>query len=67
MAPASPAIIARENRLCPELLAGLQPQSMLLADWGHDSDWIRALVSQQGMGKHSAAVRIWLRADEFTP
>jgi hypothetical protein len=36
------------NRLCPELLAGLQPQSMLLADRGYDADWIRALVSQQG-------------------
>jgi transposase len=37
-----------DNRLCPELLAGLQPQSMLLADRGYDADWIRALVRQQG-------------------
>jgi transposase len=40
---------AHDNRLCPELLlAGLQPQSMLLADRGYDADWIRALVKQQG-------------------
>jgi transposase len=38
---------AHDNRLCSELLAGLQPQSMLLADRGYDADWIRALVSQQ--------------------
>jgi transposase len=39
---------AHDNRLCPELLAGLQPRSMLLADRGYDADWIRALVNQQG-------------------
>jgi transposase len=39
---------AHDNRLCPELLTGLQPQSMLRADRGYDADWIRALVSQQG-------------------
>jgi transposase len=39
---------AHDNRLCPELLTGLQPQSMLVADRGYDADWIRALVSQQG-------------------
>jgi transposase len=39
---------AHDNRLCPELLAGLQPQSMLLADRGYDAGWIRALVKQQG-------------------
>jgi transposase len=39
---------AHDNRLCPELLAGLQPQSMLLADRGYDADWIRAFVKQQG-------------------
>ena len=39
---------AHDNRLCPELLTGLQPQSMLLADRGYDADWIRALVNQQG-------------------
>ena len=38
---------AHDNRLCPELLAGLQPRSMLLADRGYDADWIRALVNQQ--------------------
>jgi transposase len=36
-----------DNRLCPELLARLQPQSMLLADRGYDADWIRALFKQQ--------------------
>jgi transposase len=36
-----------DNRLCPELLAGLQPRSMLLADRGYDADWIRALIKQQ--------------------
>ena len=39
---------AHENRLCPDLLAGLQPQSMLLADREYDADWIRTLVNQQG-------------------
>jgi transposase len=39
---------AHDNRLCPELLTGLRPQSMLLADRGYDADWIRALVNQQG-------------------
>jgi transposase len=39
---------AHDNRLCPELLTRLQPQSMLLADRGYDADWIRALVNQQG-------------------
>ncbi len=39
---------AHDNRLCPELLTGLQPQSMLLAGRGYDADGIRALVNQQG-------------------
>jgi transposase len=39
---------AHDNRLCPELLGRLRPQSMLLADRGYDADWIRALVKQQG-------------------
>src|ERR1700674_5912875 len=39
---------AHHNRLCPELLTGVQAHSMLLADRGYDADWIRALVSQQG-------------------
>jgi transposase len=43
---------AHDNRLCPELLARLQPQSMLLADRGYDADWIRALVKQQGASHH---------------
>ncbi|MBS0523982.1 MAG: transposase [Proteobacteria bacterium] len=39
---------AHDNRLCPVLLTGLRPQTMLLADRGYDADWIRALVNQQG-------------------
>jgi transposase len=39
---------AHDNRRCPELLARLQSQSMLLADRGYDADWIRALVKEQG-------------------
>ena len=39
---------AHDSWLCPELLTGFQPQSMLLADRGYDADWIMALVSQQG-------------------
>lgn len=39
---------ARDNRLCPVLLDGLRPQTMLLADRGHHADWIRARVNQQG-------------------
>ena len=33
---------AHDNRLCPVLLAGLCPQTMLLSDRGYDGDWIRA-------------------------
>ena len=32
---------AHDNRLCPVLLAGLRPRTMVLADRGHDADWIR--------------------------
>ena len=39
---------AHDNRLCPVLLNGLRPRTMLLADRGYDADWIRALVGQQG-------------------
>jgi transposase len=39
---------AHDNRLCPVLLAGLRPGTMVLADRGYDADWIRAFVSQQG-------------------
>jgi len=39
---------AHDNRLCTELLTGLQAKSMLLADRGYNADWIRALVNQQG-------------------
>src|SRR5689334_10914105 len=38
---------AHDNRLCAQLLTGLQPKTMLLADRGYDADWIRALVTQQ--------------------
>lgn len=39
---------AHDNRLCPLLLAGLLPKTMVLADRGYDADWIRALVNEQG-------------------
>jgi transposase len=39
---------AHDNGLCSELLAGLHPKTMVLADRGCDSDWIRALVNEQG-------------------
>jgi transposase len=39
---------AHDNRLCPVLLNGLRPRTMLLADRGYDADWIRAFVSEQG-------------------
>jgi transposase len=38
---------AHDNRLCPVLLAGLRPQTMLLADRGYDADWIRACVNHK--------------------
>jgi transposase len=37
-----------DNRLCPVLLAGLRPGTLLLADRGYDADWIRVFVNQQG-------------------
>jgi hypothetical protein len=43
---------AHDNRLCPELLARLPPQSMLLADRRYDADWMRALVRRQGAWAH---------------
>jgi transposase len=39
---------AHDNRLCPVLLAGLLPKTIVLADRGYDADWIRALVNEQG-------------------
>ena len=39
---------AHDNRLCTELLRGLPPQTLLLADRGYDADWIRAFVAQRG-------------------
>jgi len=39
---------AHDNRLCPVLLAGLRPRTMVLADRGYDADWIREFVNQQG-------------------
>jgi transposase len=37
-----------DNRLCPVLLAGLRPGTMLLADRGYDADWIRTFVNRPG-------------------
>ena len=39
---------AHDNRLCSVLLGALLPQTMLLADRGYDTDWIRELARQQG-------------------
>ena len=33
-----------DNGLCPTLLSGLAPRTMLLADRGYDVDWIRTLL-----------------------
>ena len=39
---------AHDNRLCSVLLAGLRPQTIVLADRGYDADWIRQFVREQG-------------------
>ena len=39
---------AHDNRLCPMLLAGLRPRTMVPADRGYDADWLREFVNQQG-------------------
>jgi hypothetical protein len=39
---------AHDNQLCPALLAGLRPKTMVLADRGYDADWIRAFINQKG-------------------
>jgi transposase len=38
----------RDLRLCSVLLAGLRPQTIVLADRGYDADWIRQFVREQG-------------------
>jgi len=38
---------AQDNRLCSVFLAGLRPQTIVLADRGYDADWIREFVSDQ--------------------
>jgi transposase len=37
-----------DNRLVPDLIEGLQPKTLLLADRGYDADWIRDLIWQRG-------------------
>lgn len=37
-----------DNRLVPELIDGLEPKTMLLADRGCDADWIRGLIWNRG-------------------
>jgi transposase len=49
---------AHDNRLCSVLLAALQPRTMLLADRGYDSDWIRELVAQQGAWANNGKLRM---------
>ena len=39
---------AHDNRLVLKLLSRLRSGSMLLADCGHDADWIRAFVTKKG-------------------
>jgi transposase len=39
---------AHDNRLCAELLSGIRPQALLLADRGYDADWIRTFVAERG-------------------
>ncbi len=39
---------AHDNRLADKLLSRLKSGSMLLADWGYDADWIRALAARKG-------------------
>jgi transposase len=39
---------AHDNRLAGKLLSRLKPGSMLLADRGHDADWIRELAMKKG-------------------
>ena len=39
---------AHDNRLCPVLLTGLNPKTMVLADRDYDADGIRALFREQG-------------------
>ena len=39
---------AHDNRLVPELIEGLEPKTMLLADRGYDADWIRDLIWKRG-------------------
>jgi transposase len=38
---------AHDNRLAGSILSRLKSGSMLLADRGHDADWIRALVTKR--------------------
>jgi transposase len=39
---------AHDNCLVPDLIAGLQPKTMLLPDRGYDADWIRDLIWNRG-------------------
>ena len=39
---------AHDNRLVPDLIEGLEPKTMLIADRGYDADWIRDLIWNRG-------------------
>jgi len=39
---------AHDNRLVPDLIHGLEPETLLLADRGYDADWIRELIWNRG-------------------
>ena len=49
---------AHDNRLCSVLLGALLPQTMLLADRGYDTDWIRELARRKARGPifHRSAI-----------
>ena len=39
---------AHDNRLVQDLIDGLEPATLLLADRGYDADWIRELIWNRG-------------------
>jgi hypothetical protein len=54
-----------DNRLCSVLLAGLRPQTIVLADRGYDADWIREFVRDQGAWA-AAGRSVWFAAADWT-
>jgi transposase len=59
---------AHDNRLCSVLLAGLRPQTIVLANRGYDADWLRQFVREQGerfFNKIKQCRRIATRCDKL--